>query len=107
VEAKPGGEVIQTTRTERKQAQADQQRSEDEAGQRAVIEAMAKLPKGEGVFKAKLYDMTGIGERRLGRLLQQLIDQAIVESCSALRSPSQKTPKPGAYRLTDNWWSDQ
>jgi hypothetical protein len=106
VSVQPGHEIIQTSRKDKKAARADQQRSEDEEGQRAVIHAMARLPRGEGVFKARLYELTGIGEKRLGRLLEQLAGQQIVETCAA-RQSNQKTPKPGAFRLTDHWWTDQ
>ncbi len=45
VEVEPGHQVMQTARIDRVTAKAERQREEDEAGQKAVVEALAKLPK--------------------------------------------------------------
>ncbi|MGI6417261.1 MAG: AAA family ATPase [Thermoguttaceae bacterium] len=106
VEVEPGHQVMQTARIDRVTAKAERQREEDEAGQKAVVEALAKLPKREPVFIKGLYKLTGIGEKRLGRLLHQLTEKNIVEECTALQAPNHKTPKPGAYRLTEAWYEE-
>jgi len=100
-----GHDIIKTNRNDRRQAKEDRQRSEDESAQRQVIQVMAALPRGEAVFPNRLYQLSGIGEKRLGRILQQLEEQKIVEPCEGLRS-NQKTPKPGAYRLTNEWYEN-
>ena len=108
VDVRPGHEIIQTTRQDRRQAKADQQREEDEAAQRQIVEAMrTRLRRGEGVFPSKLRSYTGVGEQRLARLLVNLVDQGIIEGCSSLRSPTHKRPQAGAFRLAESWWNDE
>ena len=106
VEVKPEAEVIQATKKTRIEQRVEKQMEEDEAGQQMVIKALSKLPKGKGVFKSRLYELTGIGEKRLGRLLTQLAGQGIVESCRALQSPTHKTPREGAFCLANEWYEE-
>ncbi len=106
VEVQPGHEIIAATRTQRKSARDEAKREKEEADQRAVVDALSKLPRGEGAFPARLRALTGIANERLRRAIELLIGQGVVEPCSALQSPTHRTPKEGAYRLTDDWWSD-
>ena len=103
VEVRAAGDIIQEKTTERANRKNERQREDDEAGQRAIVEALSTLPQGEGVFPRRLYEETGIGTRRLGRLLAQLVGQGIAEHCQALASPTHKKARDGAYRLTEAW----
>lgn len=104
VEVQPGQEIIQTTREDRRREKAEQKREQEESDQTAVIEALAKLGRGEGAFPRKLRALTGLANNRLERTVMLLIEQKIVEPCEALQAPSHKMPKPGAFRLTKAWW---
>lgn len=104
VEVQPAHEIIETTRRDRQTTRAEKQREEEEADQNVIVAAMSKLPKREPVFISGLYKLTGISEKRLGRLLHQLTEKNIVEECAGLQAPHHKTPKPGAYRLTEQWY---
>ena len=104
VEVQPGQEIIQTTREDRRREKAEQKREQEESDQTAVIEALAKLGRGEGAFPRKLRALTGLANNRLERTVMLLIEQKIVEPCEALQAPSHKLPKPGAFRLTKAWW---
>ncbi len=106
VEVRHGAEVMQDRTSERANRKNERQRTEDESGMNAIVRALSELPKGEGVFPRRLYESTGIGQRRIGRLLTQLTEQDIVEPCRALASPTHKTPREGAFRLTDKWWEE-
>jgi hypothetical protein len=106
VNVHPGREIIQQAKSDRTARKSEKQKAEDDAGQKTVIEAMSGLPKMAAVFPSKLYTLTGIGERRLGRLLQQLVEQGIVEHCKAKRSPTHKKERDGAFRLTEEWYED-
>jgi hypothetical protein len=106
VEVQPGHEIIETDRRDRQATKAEKQREEEETGQKAIIEAMSKLPRGEGVFVRKLRSLTGLSRERVERYVEQLLAQNILETCPALRAPHHKKTQDGAYRLTENWWSD-
>jgi hypothetical protein len=108
VTVQSGHDIIAATRKERVDRRAEKQKREEQEGQKAIVEAMStKLERGEAVFLSKIRAITWIGEVRLKRLLEQLIDQKIVEPCSALRSPTHKNPQEGAFRLSDDWWKDE
>jgi len=108
VSVMPAHDIIQEKRDDKQRARDDAKRQQENTDQRAVIEAMsAKLKRGEGAFPRKLRSMTGFANNRLDRVVEQLLDLDVIEPCEALQAPSHKTPKPGAFRLTEDWWNDQ
>lgn len=107
VEVTPGYEVKKVTQQERKQAKEEKKREQEQADQKAIVEAVStKLQRGEGAFPRKLGAWSGIFNQRLDRAITLLVEQGILEPCEALQAPSHKMPKPGAYRLTEGWWSN-
>ena len=106
VDVRAGSEIVQEQKNERANKQGEKQREKDEANQIAVVDALRKLPKGEGAFPFKLRTMAGVANERLHRALHLLEQAGTVEPCKALRSPTHKTPQEGAWRLTEDWWND-